>query len=514
MAQNYTKSIVKIFNEGKIYNYRNIGGSPSISSSSGTGFVVEFDKDLLQKFGFDGSRPVPQGKYIVTCAHCVSDSSSLWLSLDGRNERHAAKVKWIAHECDIAILELSDSESLDLEALKFGEFPNVQDKIAAVGYPTGGKWLSVTEGIVSRIESGELSHSGVSFPEIQISAGINPGNSGGPIITFAEDDVEKQQPLVIGAVHQSLVFGDNIAYSVPVNIILHVMADICRNGEYLGFPGIAISTKQLNNILQRQHYGLDKEDSGVRVSNIPTISAAYDKLKVNDILTKVNINGTEYSINNDGTVIMHGNKVFELQHAIFLAHIGDTIEFEIIRDNEKLTVPITLDKKITSYEFAGEELFDKEPPFIYVDGARFTALSRRYVRYHQFHSEDPNLLRMGYMAFSGSFKEKPTDEIVILDTVLGTEGTRGYEGQIEQSIVTQANGRKINNLNEFKQALDSNPNPTHIIKTASNDEIILKNHNPAELKKILWNFGIHRCRDDDFKQYADIEEHLSSRLTG
>ena len=53
--------------------------------------------------------------------------------------------------------------------------------VLAYGFPTGGTSLSITKGIVSRIE-----FIGYNFPvsglRIQIDAAINPGNSGGPAI--------------------------------------------------------------------------------------------------------------------------------------------------------------------------------------------------------------------------------------------------------------------------------------------------------------------------------------------
>ena len=47
-----------------------------------------------------------------------------------------------------------------------------------VGYPIGGETISVTTGVVSRIEVTSYSHGATELLGIQIDAAINPGNSG------------------------------------------------------------------------------------------------------------------------------------------------------------------------------------------------------------------------------------------------------------------------------------------------------------------------------------------------
>ena len=54
----------------------------------------------------------------------------------------------------------------------------VQDAVAVVGYPIGGETISVTTGVVSRIEVTSYSHGATELLGIQIDAAINPGNSG------------------------------------------------------------------------------------------------------------------------------------------------------------------------------------------------------------------------------------------------------------------------------------------------------------------------------------------------
>ncbi|KAG6492657.1 hypothetical protein ZIOFF_047622 [Zingiber officinale] len=54
---------------------------------------------------------------------------------------------------------------------------DTQDSVTIVGYPLGGDTISVSKGVVSRIE---YAHGSSDLLGIQIDAAINPGNSGGP----------------------------------------------------------------------------------------------------------------------------------------------------------------------------------------------------------------------------------------------------------------------------------------------------------------------------------------------
>jgi len=50
--------------------------------------------------------------------------------------------------------------------------------VAVVGYPIGGDTISVTSGVVSRIEVTSYVHGSTELLGVQIDAAINSGNSG------------------------------------------------------------------------------------------------------------------------------------------------------------------------------------------------------------------------------------------------------------------------------------------------------------------------------------------------
>jgi hypothetical protein len=84
--------------------------------------------------------------------------------------------------------------------------PKLDENVTCVGFPTGGTQISVTRGVVSRIDVD--SHYVL---RIQIDAAINPGNSGGPVF----DEHQK----VVGVASAHLRGAGNIGYIIPSKIV-------------------------------------------------------------------------------------------------------------------------------------------------------------------------------------------------------------------------------------------------------------------------------------------------------
>ena len=78
------------------------------------------------------------------------------------------------------------------------------------GFPIGGERLSITEGVVSRIEMFSYAHSQRCLLGVQIDAAINDGNSGGPVLRGGQ---------LAGIAFQALESGENIGYAIPVPVI-------------------------------------------------------------------------------------------------------------------------------------------------------------------------------------------------------------------------------------------------------------------------------------------------------
>ena len=130
-----------------------------------------------------GSGVVIEGKRILTCAHVVLYASQVQVQANQAGDKVSATVEFIAPGIDLAVLKLDDETFFDSHpALPRAKLlPEVKDAVMVYGYPEGGTSLSITKGIVSRIEFTSYNFP-VSGLRIQIDAAVNPGNSGGPAV--------------------------------------------------------------------------------------------------------------------------------------------------------------------------------------------------------------------------------------------------------------------------------------------------------------------------------------------
>ena len=90
----------------------------------------------------------------------------------------------------------------------------------------GGDNISVTRGVVSRIDTMPYTQGAEDLLVIQIDAAINPGNSGGPVFDTSGH--------VIGAAFSGLVHASNIGFIIPTVTIDHFLAQFNKNGKYVG----------------------------------------------------------------------------------------------------------------------------------------------------------------------------------------------------------------------------------------------------------------------------------------
>ncbi len=159
------KSLVRITNTAAEPDYKAPWNAGGLQRSVGAGFVI------------DGNR-------IMTNAHVVSNSRYLTVERDGDPNKYPAKVQFLANDCDLALITVPAPDFFkNMIPLKFGGIPALESTVSAYGYPIGGERMSVTTGIVSRVDFQLYTHSSIDqHLAIQISAQINPGNSGGPVM--------------------------------------------------------------------------------------------------------------------------------------------------------------------------------------------------------------------------------------------------------------------------------------------------------------------------------------------
>ena len=223
------KSVVRIECATQSADYRTPWNSGRFGGGTGSGFMIGPNQ-------------------FMTNAHVVSNANRVLITRRGSARKHPARVVHIAHDCDLALLEVEDEAPFEgLKYLEFGGVPALESQVRAIGYPVGGDRISVTRGVVSRIDFRPYAHSRVdSHLVVQIDAAINPGNSGGPVL---------QDGKVVGVAFQGLRQADNTGYMIPTPVINRFLKDI-GDGNYDKYVDLGITEFPLYNPAMRRALGL------------------------------------------------------------------------------------------------------------------------------------------------------------------------------------------------------------------------------------------------------------------
>ncbi|CAN6326677.1 unnamed protein product [Urochloa humidicola] len=215
---------------------------------------------------------------LLTNAHCVEHDTQVKVKRRGDDKKYIAKVLARGIECDLALLSVENEEFWrGTEALSFGRLPCLQDSVTVVGYPLGGDTISVTKGVVSRIEVTPYAHGTSDLLGIQIDAAINPGNSGGPAFN--------EQGECIGVAFQVYRSdeAENIGYVIPTTVVSHFLNDFQKNGKYTGFPCLGVLLQKLENPALRESLKVPSSE-GVLVRRVEPTAPASSVLRKGDVI--------------------------------------------------------------------------------------------------------------------------------------------------------------------------------------------------------------------------------------
>jgi len=413
------KSIARINNTAQEANYRVPWLPGAMSGGSGTGWVVSADR-------------------LLTNAHVVSNSRFLTVEKEDDPKKYIATVEHIAHDCDLAILKVQDASFFKgTKPLPLGGIPALESAVTVFGYPIGGDRMSVTQGIVSRIDFRTYAHSVVdSHLSIQIDAAINPGNSGGPVI---------QGGKVVGVAFQGFS-GDvaqNVGYMIPTPVIRHFLEDI-KDGHYDRYMDLSIGISNTLNPAMRKALGLKDDDRGVIVTSVQSAGVCAGKVLVGDVL--LTIDGLD--IASDGMVQLEGERVL-MSEVAERKYLGGTAKFTLLRDRKPMEVVVTFDRPWPFAMMA--TAYDQQPQYVLFGGLLFQPLSRNLLATYQFGSDRINHFYDNFIS-KEIYRERP--EIVVLCAIL-PDPLNTYLAEFQQGIVDEVNDRKIRTLKDLAEALEA-----------------------------------------------------------
>ncbi len=417
------KSVVMIRSVSQDFDYVTPWKQMTMGQGLGSGFIIE-------------------GNRILTNAHNVSNNKYIEIKKQNLAKRYPAIVTFIGHDCDLAVLAVLDESFFsDMAALEIGGIPAVNSTVQTYGFPVGGRQLSTTEGVVSRVQMGTYTHSQAdSHLVVQTDAAINPGNSGGPVI---------QAGKVVGVAFQGLRGADNIGYMIPTTVIRHFLADIA-DGEYHGFGSLGFTFfPGLHNKSYARYLNVPADARGVVILRTMMHSSVENLFQKNDVITKIN----DYSIDNDGMVTIYGLSI-HMSEVIEQTQIGETLDVTFYRDGQLVQerATVALNRPILAYD----RQYDVPPRYVVYAGLTFVPVTRNYLEVwgSSWITDIPFYLRYLFFDSEQLNTDRERKEYVVLSEILPDE-VNSYCSGFEDRVVASVNGTPIRRLSDLPQALVS-----------------------------------------------------------
>ena len=444
-------SVVKIFTVSSNPDFRQPWTS-RIGNSIGSGCIIE-------------------GKRILTNAHVVTNATFIEVLKNGDTKKYQAHVLSICHDCDLALLEVEDAHFFDgTKPLEIDGLPKLEEEVAVYGYPEGGETLSITQGVVSRIEHQIYVHSMQRHLAIQIDAAVNPGNSGGPVIAHGK---------LVGIVMQMRKSSQNIGYIIPATEIKHYLKDI-QDGRVDGYPTLGIIAQKMENPTIEEMYRLPEKGVGLLVDYVIASSPSDGKLKEDDVI--LGIDG--YKVYANGKIEFRKGELTSFVYALDRHQLGEETRLTILRNGKIQKIKIELDKTREDLELIKRYRYHPFATYFIYGGYVFVPASKEYRIPAKYFEQHP---------------DKKREELVFLYRVLPSELTRGYE-RVNSIIIDKVNGKSFKNFKEFVHLVDTQKSRFVVFEDEYNYKIVLdKEAVKKRQSQILGRYNIKSDRSDDLK---------------
>ena len=462
-----TDSLVKVFVNTNSMDYMNPWQSHGGQMVTGSGCII------------DGHR-------ILTNAHVVNDYTFIQVRKESDPKKYVATVEAVGQDYDLALLRVEDPEFFQgVVPLEFGGLPSLQDAVTVFGYPMGGEQLSITTGVVSRVEIIPYVQSSRELLGVQIDAAINPGNSGGPVLKDGK---------IVGVAMQGIESSQNIGYMIPVPVIAHFLEDVQR-GQAEGVPTLGIMGHNTENKSLRRYYGIPDAVGGVVVTYVMPFSSADGLLQEGDVVLELD----GVPVGSDGTVPFREHERLAMSYVVNSKHVGDEVTVKYLRGGTVGTLKTAL-KQFP--DLVPPPQASGKPSYYIYGGLAFTVLTEDLMDEWRdasaFGSDNMIPLPFKYWAYGpGALNEGRKKELVVLSEVLPDAVNVGYH-QHQFEIVTKVNGKAFASFQEFVTMVEHNTDEYVVFENEGKQKLIISAKEAAAATDDILkrNHVASRCSDD------------------
>jgi S1-C subfamily serine protease len=416
------RSVVKVMTTSEAPDYEQPWQTEGPAAAVGSGAIVM----------------TPRGARVLTNAHVVENQVFIEIRRYGKSRKFEATVEGVGHVCDLALLKIKDSGfAKGAPAIPIGDLPWLGDRVAALGFPIGGDRLSITEGVVSRIEMYPYAHSQRNLLAVQIDAAINSGNSGGPVVKGGE---------IVGIAFEAMDEAENVGYMIGAPVVKHFLRDI-EQGVNDGFPDLGIVIQALESKAHRRSLGLSpRSHSGVLITGVVHDGSAYGVLEEGDVLLMLD----RKHVAADGSLIFRKGERIDMAHQVAKHHVGESMPVKVYRDGKEQSFKLPL--KAPRFLVA-ENSYDVKPTYYLYGGLLFVPLSLDLLKTwgSDWWQEAPPEITSIY---ENDICSASRSEVVVLQKVLADRVNQGYH-DVEMLVVDRVQGRDIRNLKDLIRIVES-----------------------------------------------------------
>ncbi len=429
-----------------------------------------------------------RGLRVLTNAHCVANHVFVEVRRYGKASKVVATVEAIGHECDLALLEVEDDDFFgNTTPIAIGELPRLGDRVSVCGYPIGGERLSITEGIVSRIDLVCYAQSNRELLAVQIDAAINAGNSGGPVLKDGR---------LVGVAFQALDEGEQIGYMIAPPVVEHFLADL-EDGTADGFPALGVTTQQLESRSHRRSLGLTRaHPGGVLVKRLAHGGSADGVLEPGDVLLAVD----GEPVGADGTVELRPAELVHYRYFVSRRHVRERVPVTVWRQRQEVTCVVDLQPP--AYLVA-EERYDVRPSYYIVGGLLFVPLTRDFLKTwgDQWWQSAPRDL---VALYENGIRTAERVEPVVLQKVLADRINQGYH-DLDSLLVDTCYGVPVRSLVHLIELIETRADEPYLELQTSDGTMVVLDRATAQARnqRVLRRYGVPRDRSVDLQDEED-----------
>lgn len=445
--EKYYNGIVKIYNKGTNFNYKDPFNNWDTFASTGTGFFIKLDK-------------LPGDNiFIITAAHVVENYNKLQISIPKYGEQLFDVELFLASsDYDIAYLKI-DVEGYGLQDIvnninyKIGNSDklSIGDPVNTIGFPQDALNLLYTSGIIS----------GIRDKYIQTDTSLNPGNSGGPLF---------YKNTIVGVNSAIISKSNNACLVIPINFI-HLVNDYIveqiKNKKEIGkvyyMASLCITYQALSGICEN----IKGCPEGVLINRIVKNSNSYRSgLRVGYIITKID----DYDIDKKGNTELPWFKYgkLKIENIIRRKKAGEKIVCHCYDfTNRKYVNPITFNLDTTSVYPIRDYFFPVEKP----DYEVFNGIVMMNLNTNHIMNKDENEHEEENPLIYHLLKHSVVVGGLYICKIFPESELNDFSSIREGLLIVSINGYPVKNLEGFRKVIMT------LLKSGKRDFILLTDSN-------------------------------------